>query len=322
MGDLLSGIASIFGATNADNQGNQDTQGLNQMIKQILPMVQTLTGFANNASTIGGLAQNLGGLSAGLASGLAPGLGSAYGGLLGAVNGTSRGAPGTAGGAYTQGMNFFGNEAQNGLSPQSIQAATGAFGQQQALQTSNALKNYTGTNNAGLLEDINLQGLQGAEGLGGQLAGLNQQAQTAGVQGGNALAQGTLGAINSAYGGYTGQGLAGYGTGLQGYQTAGGLTSAGINPLQGIAGMYGNAAQAAYGTANQDWQNAAQGIGNGLMSFLPGGQFASLFSGGGGGGGSAPNYNNIYAPGQQFTGGSAYGGGAGYGDGYYSGGPT
>lgn len=80
---------------------------------------------------------------------------------------------------------FYGNEALNGLSPQSINAALNPY-DVQSQQQINSIRNSLGDtlpNEAGTLEDLNLQNLQGRTGVLSSLAGENQLAQERGVQG-------------------------------------------------------------------------------------------------------------------------------------------
>ena len=115
MGSLLSGIADIFGGISSSNAASADTSQLNQLLPILKALSQTQSGYASQES--------------GLAGGLAPGLGGGYASILAGLGlgGGGSTAPGTPGGAIGQGLNFYGNEAANGLSPQSIAAATGAF---------------------------------------------------------------------------------------------------------------------------------------------------------------------------------------------------
>lgn len=82
------------------------------------------------------------------------------------------------------GINFFGNEAANGLSPTTIGSALNPLDvqtQQQINSIQNQLGNST-PNEAGLLSDLNLQGLQNKAGLLSSLAGQNQAFQNQGMQ--------------------------------------------------------------------------------------------------------------------------------------------
>lgn len=82
-------------------------------------------------------------------------------------------------------LGFYNNEAMHGLSPETIQSTLNPL-DVQTQQQINSIRNSLGDtvpNEAGLLQDLNLQGLQNKAGVLSNLAGENQLAQERGVQG-------------------------------------------------------------------------------------------------------------------------------------------
>jgi hypothetical protein len=151
---------------------------------------------------------------------------------------------------------FYNQELSQGLSPQSLGAATNQYqvGQQQQI---NSLMNQFGSglpNPSGTLEDLNMQSTQGRAALGSQLAGMNQEVQSAGATG-----------LTSLAGGLDAQKLAMLtGAGQYGQQA----TQLAVNPLMSEFGTYGQQALD-YNQmglqADQMQANMWSGILNGLM---------------------------------------------------------
>lgn len=90
---------------------------------------------------------------------------------------------------------YYGNEMQTGMDPATIAAAYQQYRQQQALNAAN-IDASSVPNKAGLYEDLNLQGTEGAAALAGNLAGQNQGIKN--------QAAGALGGISEGIAGYYG----------------------------------------------------------------------------------------------------------------------
>jgi hypothetical protein len=297
MGQLLGGIADIFGAVQQGNAASQDTAGLNQVNSEI----------ENNNSQLDPY------ISSELANGAWLGTGalSGYGSLSGGVTGGNTGGPGTVGAYYDSAQsgiatgqqgtaaagNYYQGLMQNGLSPAVIANAYSNFNTSAAQNDANMKANYTGPNAAGLMEDANFQNIQGRAQLGGNLAAQDQAVRTQG-------AQGLLGSAEQ----YAGLGLQSYGLGASALGSLGqygqSLTTQGMQgieqqnaPLGQIGSEYAGAASQASTNATNDWAGAASGIGSGIASLATGGM-ASFLNGGGnmGYGLGGGNYRGGFSP--------------------------
>jgi hypothetical protein len=317
MGQILGGIADIFGAVQQGNAASQDTAGLNTVNNEI----------ENNNSQLDPY------ISGELANGAWLGTGalSGYGSLSGGVTGGNTGGPGTVGAYYDSAQSGLGTAQQgtaasgsyyqglmqNGLSPSVIANAYGNFNTSAAQNDANIKANYTGPNAAGLMEDANFQNIQGRAQLGGNLAAQDQGVMTQG-------AQGLMGSAEQ----YAGLGLQSYGLGSSALTSLGqygqSLTTQGMQgieqqnaPLGQIGSEYSAAGTAASTNATNDWAGAASGIGSGIASLATGGM-ASFLNGGGNmsTGLGQGNYQNSgptsYAPGNQSWNGLTINPGLGY----------
>ncbi|MDE2104265.1 MAG: hypothetical protein KGL39_43915 [Patescibacteria group bacterium] len=169
--DMITGQNPNQGAINqANSNAQQATAAENQLIQQqYLPIINTmLSNWNNNYQPVV----------------------SQEGTQVGAIQ------PNTAAtGANV--MDFFNNEMNHGLTPESIGAAQNTFntGQQQYLNT---IMNNLGSatpNVGGLAENLNRQNLAGRIGLASSLAGMNQGLQNQGATSGMNTSQGLLGDI-------------------------------------------------------------------------------------------------------------------------------
>lgn len=190
---MQSGVStayqSLLGSNNAGGMS-----ALAQAVASNPQLLQQLTGvnslgttqnavdyLSNPGATLSGLG-GVGGLAIGGAlspsvlSQIAPGALSLF------ENQANGGGP--AGNAAPLSLGTFANEAQYGLSPQTLGAALNTQ-QTQTQQMINSLRNSIGSatpNIGGLASDMQLQGLQGLTGLESSLAGENQNFQHQGAQ--------------------------------------------------------------------------------------------------------------------------------------------
>lgn len=292
---LQGALGKEVGGVIGSNQTSQ-LGGLSGLLAQNPALLQKLTGV--NALGVGQNAVNYFSNPGATLSGL--------GGVGGTVLGGELGP--TALGAITpQALQMFTQEAQNGLSPQTIGSALNT--QEAATQSQiNSLRNAVGAgtpNIGGLTSDLNLQGLQGLIGTESQLAGMNQTFQNQGMQ--NALGaasgldqqqlqrllsaestagtidQNTANMLSQAYQIASGINQGAFGNVGQGLNLQQGLlgdvmnyTGQGLNSLLGgtsgisnIANLYGNAASGAAGNAMSLANAGNQATGN-IFSGLAG----------------------------------------------------
>ncbi|MDE2102822.1 MAG: hypothetical protein KGL39_36595 [Patescibacteria group bacterium] len=225
--DFLTGTNPNQGAiNNAQNSAAQATQAENQLIQSTLvPIINTMLSNWNNyyQPQVANAATQVGAIQ-----------------------------PNTAAtGANT--LDFFNNEMNQGLTPQSIGAAQNTYdvGQQQML---NSIANRLGPatpNLAGTIQNLNQQDLQGRIGLASSLAGMNQNFQNQGAQSGMNTSQGLLNDIMSFI------------------QQGGGFLTGAQGATQNLTGMYGNAANTAANNA-MNLANAGNQANSSTMNGLAG----------------------------------------------------
>lgn len=269
---LQGGVSSAYKSLLGSNAAPQLSQ-LSALLSADPAMMQKLTGI--NALGAGQNAVNYLSNPGATLSGLGGIGGNVLQGLLGP----------TALGALTpEAMSMFLNEAQTGLSPQTIGSALNT--QEAATQSQiNSLRNSIGAgtpNVGGLVKDLNLQGLQGLTGTESQLAGLNQQFQNQGLQ----SALGAAGGLDAQ----TLQRL------LSAESTAGTIDTNTMNMLMQAAQLGGNINQGQFGNLLSG-VNLQQGLLGDISNYT--GQGINSLLGGTGG---ISNIANLYG---QAAGGAA-----------------